>query len=962
MRKLFLLIPALVLSLLANAAVININTGTADALRKALNSANDGDIIEMAAGTYEESNSNYIAFNAKNVIVKAADDANVIIKPHVPFTVSGGARAEIQGVKIDASELCSLGSYSHLMYASDNSDNNRLILDGCEVYGYTVGKAVIACRSSYKLDSLIINNCKFYNHTTRSCVFLENTENKGLIVTNSTFYNIATGTESFGAGIIDDRNSAAKVRVDHCTFYNVVAQTTDYAAVGKIAISDGIVSNCIFAMPTSTDGLRAIRGVAQANNCLTYNYTYDSNWGIHSSVTKNNCIQLQDPLFVDAANGDFHITDASPAYLAGSDNKSLGDKRWWPAAPEIDFATAYNLIGSKAGLVGNIRLNANNNIEYYDNSVAGTAVWEVKATRACAIEAVIDMETGSASGCIFQIKVYNENGDEVGTLNASYKETDADIEMSGAVYLPEAGVYTIKLFNSQSWSSAKVEKIILSYAGGDVQNISTSTNTTLPIADAWTNTCTRGDGYLQYPSSDTDAAWIKWNIATSATKMYDITLNIDAPNAHGLTVAIYEDEEADPVASVSEGSYVSTEGTLALELGRLNLPGDKNYVVKVTNAPSGSKAKVISVVFAPVASTSTALPNTLALTDATLSPLAHITDEMLWFNEIGDSNPVGQWAQWEVSVASTGLYLFTMNVNSSNSQTYKITILDSGSDEIDSYEKDPGGSGDKTIKHYFNLPAGNYFVKVENTRAWSQGHIVSLVVTQPSLLTIDEAATSNSVIHDNYRNGNHDIQIIRTITPGMYNTICLPFDVSSSALSEMFGNNVELLEMESATIDGTVLDLNFANATSIYRGTPYLIKTTKTVTNPVFTDVEIKAEEGDATDGDAANFIGTFIKTTIPEDPNNLFLGANNNLYFPEGGDMPIKGMRAYFAVTGSSGAPVRQARIIAQGNVATEVELINGQLPSEFGGNDLRKSIENGQLIIIRDGVQYNALGVRVK
>ena len=134
MKKLFFFVPALLLSLLANAAVININTGTTDALRVALDNASDGDEIIMAAGTYEESNSNYIAFNAKNVIVKAAEGANVIIKPHVPFTVSGGARAEIKGVKIDASELCSLGSYSHLMYASDNSDNNRLILDGCEVH------------------------------------------------------------------------------------------------------------------------------------------------------------------------------------------------------------------------------------------------------------------------------------------------------------------------------------------------------------------------------------------------------------------------------------------------------------------------------------------------------------------------------------------------------------------------------------------------------------------------------------------------------------------------------------------------------------------------------------------------------------------------------------------------------------------------------------------------------------
>ena len=43
-------------------------------------------------------------------------------------------------------------------------------------------------------------------------------------------------------------------------------------------------------------------------------------------------------------------------------------------------------------------------------------------------------------------------------------------------------------------------------------------------------------------------------------------------------------------------------------------------------------------------------------------------------------------------------------------------------------------------------------------------------------------------------------------------------------------------------------------------------------------------------------------------------------------------------------------------GQVLTDVELVNGE-PQVNG-----KFIENGQLVIIRDGVRYNALGVRVK
>ena len=1098
MKKLFLLIPALVLCLVTNAAnVISItptSPHSADNLRRALLDASDGDVIVMDNGVYEESNSNYIAFDAKSVTVKAADGANVIIKPHVPFTVSGGARAEIQGVKIDASELCSLSSYSHLMYASDDAANNRLILDGCEVYGYTVGKAVIASRGSNKLDSLIINNCKFYNHTTRSCVYLENTENKGLIITNSTFYNIATGTVEFSAGIIDDRNASAKVRVDHCTFYNVVAQNTDYAAVGKIAISDGIVSNSIFMLPENVDGERAIRGLAQANNCLTYNYIKDSNWGIHSSSTKTNCINEKDPLFANAASGDFTLANnwvtmnISPAIGAGTDGSDLGDPRWHTAGtlPTTDFASPYVLLGEKSLLSGSFALNGDNYIQSQNQSVDGVAIWKLHIERQCAVQVMLNIDPDNGSGHRYELELFDAENNAVGSPVAEAADawTKGDQNL-GSIVIPAAGDYKIRLSNHTSHSStilqgvtltylggavqampgttaineawfsangtrtggaieytsvgsgcwakwniavanhawydvvvnikgqyghdftveflkegettpivvtkgetnytndltlyandlglveleaanyemkvsnsvgdAAIISVTLAYSGGNVINVSPSDNTTLPVADAWfTNTCTRADGKIEYTSSNA-TSWIKWNIATSTTAFYDITVNIDAPNAHEFAVAIYEDESAAPIASIAEDFSDETGTPLSLSLGRVNLAGDKNYVVKVTNTPSGSKSKVNNVVFAPVVSSAISLPGTLDPNDAVLSDNARVSGGELYFGEgdPGDFNPVGQYAQWEVTVDHSGTFLFTMAVSSTLGQSYKITILNSSNEEVDSYDKKPG-SGAKTIAHYFNIEAGDYFVKVENSYPWSDGHVVSLVVTEPSILTIDETAETNSIINDNYRDGTHDIKIIRTIVKDMYNTICLPFDVSSSELPAMFGSDVELKQMSSATISGTVLDLNFDDATSIYRGTPYLIKTSKTIVNPTFIGVEIKEKVGQATSGDNADFIGTFIKSEVPAGENNLFLGPNDLLYFSSDAT-PIKGMRAYFQVKGNASA-ISRARIVAGGQVATEINLVETQNES------LQKVIENGQLVIIRDGVRYNALGNRMK
>ena len=103
------------------------------------------------------------------------------------------------------------------------------------------------------------------------------------------------------------------------------------------------------------------------------------------------------------------------------------------------------------------------------------------------------------------------------------------------------------------------------------------------------------------------------------------------------------------------------------------------------------------------------------------------------------------------------------------------------------------------------------------------------------------------------------------------------------------------------------------------------------------------------------DFIGSFIKTTIPGDPQNLYLEANNTLNFSDN-DVTMKGMRAYFHVKGAAGA-AKRARIVLGGQVATDINLVNGELV-----NGTVKTIENGQVIIIRDGIRYNVMGAKIQ
>ena len=309
MKKSLLLIPLFLFSLMANGEVINITTTSPHSgnnLRQALAAASTGDIIEMAAGTYVETG-NWLAVDDKDVTVRAVEGAEVIIKPQFSVRVKAGTTNEVGKIKfIDVKFDCSALESSQLFVPSDDKANQSVVLKNCELYDWSLNRALIQSTSERRLDVIDIDNCYFHGFE-KSIVFVENTNLVSLTVTNSTFANIAGNTESYDAAPIDVRATTGSVLVDHCTFYNVNSKSLSYGTVTVKAITDPVVSNCIFMLTATADMCATnLKAGGDVKNCLTFNYDNWQPYGHYNTATLAACVKAN-PLFTDAANGDFSL-------------------------------------------------------------------------------------------------------------------------------------------------------------------------------------------------------------------------------------------------------------------------------------------------------------------------------------------------------------------------------------------------------------------------------------------------------------------------------------------------------------------------------------------------------------------------------------------------------------------------------------------------------------------------------
>lgn len=203
-----------------------------------------------------------------------------------------------------------------------------------------------------------------------------------------------------------------------------------------------------------------------------------------------------------------------------------------------------------------------------------------------------------------------------------------------------------------------------------------------------------------------------------------------------------------------------------------------------------------------------------------------------------------------------------------------------------------------------------------------------------------------------------DVTLARAMSSSYLNTLCLPFSMSEAQVKQTYGENCRLMTLTSAGIkENDELFLGFSTANQIEAGVPYLIQPDHNVGGLIrLQGVEVSATMRPIVFPEVVEFIGILEPTELQADDHDiLFLLANNVLTFPNVTNN-LRPMRAYFHLLGSMPLQVRAARIVQHEDVVTDIQAVTNE--SSADGKYLR----DGQVIIVREGVQYNAMGQKIQ
>ena len=300
----------------------------AKVLSKAVAAAEDGATITLGDGIYEESSS--FDFDKEGLTIVAAEGTKPVVKSTNKYLeMAIAASTTFKGITFDGDNT------AQTAFKIDENTAKDIKFIGCEFKNFS--SYCITLTSDGHVDELMIDDCLF--HDCGAAVYMRDNQLTdahtctSFKMTNSTAYNFSDAlykshyeSELYVAAIEIAPTKVAEeyneVLIDHVTLYNV--ETNSYEGGFKVgANSKATISNCIAMDPEQRWGklYRAGTG-ATITNSLYFNAEPVTEGATLTEFNK------ADPMFVDAANGNFQLFKNSPAVGTGTADSNLGDPRW----------------------------------------------------------------------------------------------------------------------------------------------------------------------------------------------------------------------------------------------------------------------------------------------------------------------------------------------------------------------------------------------------------------------------------------------------------------------------------------------------------------------------------------------------------------------------------------------------------------------------------------------------------
>ena len=261
--------------------------------------------------------------------------------------------------------------------------------------------------------------------------------------------------------------------------------------------------------------------------------------------------------------------------------------------------------------------------------------------------------------------------------------------------------------------------------------------------------------------------------------------------------------------------------------------------------------------------------------------------------------------------------------------------------------------------------------------AWLEGARGDVQIVDYILL--DEENEAMTVTLCEYNAKTYNIKMRRALKKDNWNTICLPYSLTSDEISPLFGSGTKVeafsgLEYNSETNSYT---MKFSAATEgITAGTPYLIKPSKDVSDNIYeikdrtitctSETYVPTGTSQTANNTTLTMQGEYNKRMITPfdvtESENIYVISGDKIYHVNS-DVEMKGLRCYFVAKESTTEPsvggssmFSNAKVIHSDGTSTDLRLIDAEATGDTDAvYDLlgRKRDAQTKGLVIKNGIK---------